>query len=96
MTRPFLLLQLRPEDAAADEEYAAFLDRGGLSDTEVRRIRLDQAPMPALQLDDFAGVIVGGGPGCVSDPEDTKDPLHARIEADIFALMPEIVARDMP
>lgn len=94
--RPFLVLQLRPETEAADEEFDAFLDRGGLRPAEVHRIRLDQAPLPALSLEDYAGVIVGGGPGCVSDPPEAKDPLEARIEADILSLMPEILARDMP
>lgn len=92
----FLILQLRPEDAAADEEFAAFLARGGLASGDVQRVRLDQGPLPALALDDFAGVIVGGGPGCVSDAPDSKDPLEARIEGDIMGLMPEVLARDMP
>ncbi|WP_224814540.1 glutamine amidotransferase [Hasllibacter sp. MH4015] len=92
----FLILQLRPETEAADEEFAAFLSRGGLDEADVTRLRLDQTPMPALSLDDFAGVIVGGGPGCISDDPVTKDPLEARIERDIMDLMPEILARDMP
>lgn len=94
--RPFLILQLRPEDEAADEEYRAFLARGGLDPAQVRRIRLDEGPMPALALDQFAGIIVGGGPGCVSDDPRTRDPVEARIEADLLALLPEILARDMP
>lgn len=93
---PFLILQLRPEDAAADEEFEAFLTRGGLAADRVRRVRLDQAPIPALDLDDYAGIVVGGGPGCVSDAADAKDPVEARIEADILGLMPEVLARDMP
>ena len=94
--RPFLVLQLRPETEAADEEFGAFLDRGGLRAEEVHRIRLDQGPLPALSLDDYAGVIVGGGPGCVSDAPERKDPLEARIEAEVMGLMPEVLARDMP
>ncbi|OAN77472.1 glutamine amidotransferase [Jannaschia sp. EhC01] len=94
--RQFLILQLRPEDAAAEEEFAAFLARGGLAPEEVRRVRLDEAPIPAMSLDDFAGIIVGGGPGCVSDDPASKNPLEARIEADIMGLMPEILSRDMP
>lgn len=94
--RPFLVLQLRPEDEAADDEFAAFLSQGGLSEAQTHRIRLDRAPLRAVALDDYAGVIVGGGPGCVSDPADSKDPVEARIEADILSLMPQIVARDMP
>ncbi len=91
-----LILQLRPEDEAADEEFGAFLARGGLSADRVARIRLDQAPLRALALDDYAAVIVGGGPGCISDDPTDKDPLEARIEADIMGLMPEVLARDMP
>lgn len=94
--KPFLILQARPEDEAAEEEYTAFLAKAGLNAADVHRIRLDQMRLPALALEDYAGVIVGGGPGCVSDDPDTKDPLEARIEADILALLPDIVARDMP
>lgn len=93
----FLILQARPEDEAADEEFASFLARGGLAPQETHRLRLDQGGVPRdLSLSDYDAVIVGGGPGCVSDPVETKDPIEARIEADILALMPEIVARDMP
>ncbi len=96
-TRPFLLLQLRPEAEAADDEYAAFLSKGGLRPEEVHRIRLDEAPIPdGLDLDDYSGVIVGGGPGCVSDPPEQKSPVEARIEAAVLGLMPEITARDFP
>ncbi len=94
--RPFLLLQLRPEDEASDSEFEAFLAKGGLDQGQVRRVRLDEGRLPPLSLDDYAGVIVGGGPGCISDDPATKDPVEARIEADCLSLMPEIVARDMP
>ncbi|MXQ06688.1 glutamine amidotransferase [Alphaproteobacteria bacterium GH1-50] len=94
--KPFLVIQLRPEDEAADGEYEAFLKKGGLAPDRVRRIRLDQAPLPALALDDYAGVIVGGGPGCVSDDPAEKDPIEARVEADCLSIMPEITSRDMP
>ena len=94
--KPFLVIQLRPEDEAADGEYEAFLGKGGLTADRTRRVRLDQGPMPALSLDDYAGVIVGGGPGCVSDDPAGKDPVEARVEADCLALMPEVTARDMP
>lgn len=95
--KPFLILQLRPEAEAADDEFAAFLKKGGLSADRTRRIRLDEAPLPGdIDLSDYSGVIVGGGPGCVSDDPASKDPLEARIEADILSLMPEITGRDMP
>lgn len=95
--KKFLILQLRPETEAADDEFRAFLDKGGLTPENVHRIRLDQEALPAdLALKDYAGVIVGGGPGCVSDPDATKDPVEKRIETQILGLMPEICARDMP
>ncbi len=93
----FLILQLRPEDEAADEEFTSFLARSGLTAEETHRIRLDQEDLPAdLSLSDYAGVIVGGGPGCVSDAPDEKPADEAKIEAEIMGLMPEITERDMP
>ena len=97
MAKPFLILQLRPETEAADDEYAAFLRKGGVSADQTRRIRLDQEELPkGLKLDDFAGVIVGGGPGCVSDAPDKKTEVEARIEKSVLSLMPEVTARDFP
>lgn len=95
--KPFLILQLRPETEAADDEFAAILAKGRLTADRTHRIRLDQQDLPAdLSLDAYAGVIVGGGPGCVSDAPEDKDPTEARIEAACLSLMPEFTARDMP
>ncbi|WP_420567326.1 glutamine amidotransferase [Thalassovita sp.] len=94
--KPFLILQLRPETEASDDEYAAFLAKGGLTAEQTHRIRLEQEDMPELDLSDYSGVIVGGGPGCVSDPIDKKDPLEAKIEAEILSLMPQITENDIP
>lgn len=95
--KPFLVLQLRPETEAADAEFAAFLAKGGLSEADTSRIRLDREGLPeTLDLAGYSGVIVGGGPGCVSDPPEGKDPTEARIEAAILDPMPAIVGRDVP
>lgn len=92
-----VLFQLRPEDEASDGEYRAFLEKGGMTPDRVVRVRLDSGPMPSdMRLDAFDAVIVGGGPGCVSDDPATRDPVEARAEAELLALMPEIVERDMP
>jgi len=97
MTKPFLILQLRPEAEAADDEFAALLRKSGLDEGRVCRVRLDLEPMPRdLDLTDLAGVIVGGGPGCVSDPPGEKTDVERKIESEILSLMPEIVARDFP
>jgi GMP synthase (glutamine-hydrolysing) len=95
--RPFLILQLRPETEASDDEFGAFLAKGGLAATDTVRIRLDQQPLPeSLDLDRFSGVIVGGGPGCVSDAPEAKSPVEKRIEDAVLGLMPEITANDIP
>ncbi len=95
--KPFLILQLRPETEASDDEYAAFLEKGGLRPDQTIRVRLDRDPIPpGLRLDDLSGVIVGGGPGCVSDPAEAKSPVEQRIEQAVLGIMPEICARDFP
>jgi GMP synthase (glutamine-hydrolysing) len=95
--KPFLILQLRPEPAAADNELDAILAKGGLARSQVVRIRLDCEPIPAeLGLQDYSGIIVGGGPGCVSDPADQKTDVERRIESAILNLMPAVDAADFP
>ncbi|MGR3793504.1 glutamine amidotransferase [Vannielia sp. SX4] len=94
--KPFLVLQLRPETEASDDEFAAILTKGGLAEGEVRRVRLDCEELGDVRLEDYAGVIVGGGPGCVSDAPEEKSPVEARIEAAVLGLMPEVAARDFP
>lgn len=95
--KPFLILQLRPEPEASDNEFVAILEKSGLSEADTHRIQLDHENLPAdLSLDDYSGVIVGGGPGCVSDTPEQKTPIEAKIEKAILSLMPEITERDYP
>lgn len=97
VTKPFLILQLRPETEASDDEYAAILRKGGLRADQTHRIRLDQEDLPAdLNLMDYSGVIVGGGPGCVSDSPEDKTAVEAKIENAVLSLMPEITQSDLP
>ncbi|MEL6961072.1 MAG: glutamine amidotransferase, partial [Pseudomonadota bacterium] len=62
----------------------------------VIRLQLDRAPLPDLDLDDYAAIILGGGPGCVSDAPADKTPEEARAEAACLTLLPEITERDLP
>ncbi|MCF6316608.1 MAG: glutamine amidotransferase [Marinosulfonomonas sp.] len=95
--KPFLILQLRPETEASDDEFQAFLDKGGLRPDQVHRIRLDCEDVPqTLDLADYSGVIVGGGPGCVSDPPEEKTAAEAKIEAAVMGLMAQICDQDIP
>lgn len=95
--KPFLILQLRPETETSDDEYQAILEQGGLERSDTVRIRLDQEPIPGdLKLSDHAGVIVGGGPGCVSDAQSKKSETEKRIEDAVLSLMPAITETDFP
>lgn len=94
--RPFVLLATRAEDLPADEEYALFLRYTGLPPERLLRIRLESEPMPALDLDDVAGIMVGGSPFNASDPLEKKSSVQRRVEAEMAALLDEVVARDLP
>ncbi|ANC32450.1 glutamine amidotransferase [Isoptericola dokdonensis] len=94
--KPFLLLATRAEDVAADGEYAAFCRFGGLEPARLHRVRLEAGPMPDLDLDDYAGIVVGGGPYNSSDPEVEKSDDQRRVEREMNALLDVVVARDLP
>ncbi len=94
MTKPFLLIQTRPEDEASDNEYQAFLRYGGLDPNQLVRIRLEQTALPKIQLDDYSGVMVGGSP--LNFTTIHKDVIQKRIESELHDLLEQIVARDFP
>jgi GMP synthase (glutamine-hydrolysing) len=94
--KPFLLLAIRAEDAAADDEYAAMLRCSGLEEAQLRRVRLEAQQLGPVDLDEWSGIILGGGAFQASDPEDTKSATQRRVEADLSALLDVVVARDFP
>jgi GMP synthase (glutamine-hydrolysing) len=94
--KPFLLLGTRGEDAAADNEYDAFLGFTGLEESLLRRVRLERRPMGTVVLDDWSGIFLGGGPFNASDPEDAKSTVQKRVETELGRLLDEVVARDFP
>ena len=93
---PFLLLCIRGEDAAADDEYQAMMRFGGLDEDGMHRIRLTHRPLGAIDLDDWSGIILGGGPYTVSDPPESKTSTQLRVETELLSLMDRIVERDFP
>lgn len=94
--RPFLFLGVRPEDAPADDEYAAMLRCTGLDESMLRRVRLEAGPLGDVDLDRWSGIVLGGGPFCVSDPEDAKSAVQRRVEADLARLLDAVVPADAP
>jgi len=96
VSKPFLILQLRPEDDTSDGEYRAILKYGELDAENVRRLRIEKSGIPELSLDDYAAVIVGGSPFDISTPEQEKTPIQVKIEADFRRLFDDVVSRDLP
>lgn len=94
--RPFLLLATRGEDDVADEEYTAMVRFGGLRPDQLRRVRLEAGPMPSIDLADYSGILVGGSPFNTSDPVEEKSPTQLRVEAELTALLDDVVAQDFP
>jgi GMP synthase (glutamine-hydrolysing) len=93
---PFLFLGIRPEDDAAEGEYAAFCRYAGLDPSDVRRVRLERDELGHLDLDDWSGIVLGGGPFNVSDPQGSKSPAQVRTEARLRDLAAQVVAADFP
>jgi GMP synthase (glutamine-hydrolysing) len=93
---PFLLLSVRPEDAAADDEYAAMMRFTGLDANQMPRIRLTHQPLGDIDLADWSGIILGGGPYNVSDAVDSKSQTQRRVEAELLSLIGRLVEQDFP
>jgi len=95
MSAPFLLLSIR-DGEPADDEYSAIMRFGGLDKTSLRSIRLTQQPLGTIDLADWSGIILGGGPYNVSDPAESKSPTQRRVESELLPLIRRIVDRDFP
>jgi GMP synthase (glutamine-hydrolysing) len=94
--KPFLLLSIRTEERAAVDEYAAFTRFLGVATEELHRVELGTAPLPPIDLDDWAGIILGGGAFNASDPEEGKSERQLQAERDLGRLLDDVVARDHP
>lgn len=92
--KPFLFITTREEEAVAFADYGAFLRYSGLGAGELELVRLDRSPLPAVDLDAYSGIILGGSPLNVSDEVKSKQQL--RIEADLQRLITQVLAVDFP
>ena len=94
--KPFLLLATRPEDAAADNEYELFLRFAGLDERDLHRFRLEQRALGSIDLRDWSGILLGGGPFNSGDPEASKSAVQQRVEADLRGLLDQVISEDFP
>ncbi|NNC68696.1 MAG: glutamine amidotransferase [Gammaproteobacteria bacterium] len=96
-TKPVLILQLRPENAISDSEYACFLKYSGLRAEDTCRRRIENIGIPGnLDLDDYSAIIVGGSPYDISTTEDKKSSAQKKIESDFNRLLQQVVTLDFP
>ncbi|MBT8271299.1 MAG: glutamine amidotransferase [Flavobacteriaceae bacterium] len=94
--KPFLILQIRPIDEASDDEYAAFLKYSGLQEQQTHRIRMEKSGIPDISLEDYSGIILGGGPSNVSDPPVEKSENQKRFESDLNRILEQVFKTDFP
>jgi GMP synthase (glutamine-hydrolysing) len=94
--RPFLLLSIRAEDAAAVDEHDAFRRATGLADADLHRVQLDRTPLGETHLDDWSGILLGGGAFNASDPDASKSAVQRRVEDELGALLDDVVSADFP
>lgn len=92
----FLIIQLRPEDDTADNEFEAIRHYGQLPLDECERLRLEREPLPVSDFECFDAILVGGSPFDVSTPQDLKSAVQLRVEADFRRLFDQVVAKDLP
>lgn len=95
--KPFLIIQLRPEDETSDNEYKAILKFGGLKSNETERLRIETTGIPEdLDPHRYAGIIVGGSPFDISKPHYEKLDIQKKIESDFTRLFDTVVEDDIP
>ncbi|WP_395245766.1 glutamine amidotransferase [Agromyces sp. MMS24-K17] len=94
--RPFLLLSVRPEPAAVEAEVASVRLATELPAERLHHLRLDLDRLATVDLDDYAGVVIGGSPFNVTTPEPQKPPVQQHVEADLVRLAEHALERDLP
>ena len=94
--KPFLLLSIRGERAAAENEYASFLRFTGLGPGDLPVVNLSRDELPPVDLDAWSGILMGGGAWNASDPQETKSEDQVEAEKRLAGLLDDVVARDFP
>lgn len=88
------MLATRDHNEAAAAEYRSVLRHAGLAADALEHLRVESRPLPPLNLADYSGVILGGSSFNISDSQKTE--IQVRVEADLAALVDEIVDTDFP
>ena len=94
--KKILILQMRPENDAADSEFEAILRVGEINRAQVHRIKVGEFDGPELDLNDYAAIIAGGSPYDISTPTEEKSQVQNHIEAFFNQLFDKVFALDFP
>lgn len=94
--KKFLILQMRPENDAANSEFEAFLRVGKINRDLVDRIRLEQNSSTDIDLENYSAIIAGGSPFDVLHPEDQKSEVQLQIESFFNRLFDQVIQQDFP
>ncbi|GAA2753692.1 glutamine amidotransferase-related protein [Amnibacterium kyonggiense] len=95
MSLPFVLLQMRPEQDAREGELASVRRASGLGDRIVAR-SADREELAPDFADGLGGVVVGGSPYSVSDPDEAKSRGQRLAERQLAALAERALERGIP
>jgi GMP synthase (glutamine-hydrolysing) len=68
----------------------------GLDVSALHRIRLTDQSLGPIDLAEWSGIILGGGPYNVSDDPDSKSVTHQRVESELLPLIARVVDGDFP
>ena len=94
--RPFLLLSSRPQDDVVAHERAAVARHAGLAPEDVVQIRMERGLFTPLDLARYSGVLLGGSPYNMSDPESDKTEIQHRVERELGEVLSQVVEEDIP
>lgn len=87
----FLLLQARPESVPREQELASMRSASGL-EARLDALQVDRDPLPSALFDRYAGVITGGSPYNVTDPESSKSDRQRLAERQLAAVAEQALA----
>lgn len=94
--KKILILQMRPEDEAANSEFEAILRVGNIDKEKVHRIRLEQPEIPNIDINNYSAIIAGGSPFDVSCPDEKKSITQKNVEAFFNTLFNQVIPNDFP
>ena len=94
--KKFLVLQMRPEDEAANSEFEAILRVGKIDKANVHRIRLENPNLLEIILDNYCAIIAGGSPFDVSCPDKKKSDVQKQVESFFNTLFNDVIENDIP